>query len=74
MFYLFTATTDSSTERTPLIEPAARQLNALQRWWSKIDWETVIGLIIQKTIAIAFYVDCQSRCYGRRTCVNQMTR
>ena len=56
MFYLFTATTDSSTERTPLIEPAARQLNALQRWWSKIDWETVIGLIIQKTIAIAFLI------------------
>lgn len=54
MFYFLTATTGSSTEHTPLIEPAAKQLNALQRWWSKIDWETLIGLIIQKAITIAF--------------------
>lgn len=54
MFYFLTATTGSSTEHTPLIEPAAKQLNALQRWWSKIDWEPLIGLIIQKAISIAF--------------------
>lgn len=48
MFYLLT--TDSSD--SPIIEPAAQQLNALQKWWSEIDWEVVIGIIIQRSLSI----------------------
>lgn len=50
MFYLLT--TDSSD--SPIIEPATQQLNALQKWWSKIDWEVVIGIIIQRSLSILF--------------------
>ena len=50
MFYLLT--TDSSD--SPIIEPATQQLNALQKWWSEIDWEVVIGIIIQRSLSILF--------------------
>ena len=50
MFYLLT--TDSSD--SPIIEPAAQQLNALQKWWSEIDWEVVVGIIIQRSLSILF--------------------
>lgn len=48
MFYLLT--TDSTDSL--IIEPAARQLNALQLWWSSINWEGVIGILIQKSLSI----------------------
>lgn len=42
--------TDSSD--SIIIEPAAKQLNALQQWWSSIEWELVIGILIQKSLSI----------------------
>lgn len=47
---LYLLTTDSTD--TTIIEPAARQLNAIQRWWNTINWEAILGLLIQKSIAI----------------------
>lgn len=43
---LAASTTDSSG--SSITEPAAAQLNALQKWWASIDWESIIGLLIQK--------------------------
>ena len=40
----------------PIVEPTVQQLNAIQRWWSNIDWEGLIALIIQKAIAIALLI------------------
>ncbi|MBM7709209.1 mechanosensitive ion channel family protein [Enterococcus lemanii] len=56
MFYFLTATTSTTADHTPIIEPAAKQLNALQRWWENINWDEVIGLMIQKSMAIAFLI------------------
>lgn len=53
--YLFSTTTTDSTG-SPIIEPAAQQLNALQRWWQKIDWEAVFGEGISKLIMIVFLI------------------
>ncbi|MHC5267740.1 mechanosensitive ion channel family protein [Enterococcus sp. LJL98] len=47
---LYLLTTDSTD--TNIIEPAARQLNALQRWWNTINWEEILGILIQKALAI----------------------
>lgn len=47
---LYLLTTDSTD--TTIIEPAARQLNAIQRWWNNINWEAILGLLIQKALAI----------------------
>ncbi|MFV0558342.1 MAG: mechanosensitive ion channel family protein [Enterococcus sp.] len=51
MNYLLAAaqsTTDSST--SSITEPAAEQLNAIQRWWHSLDWEAIIGVMIQKAL------------------------
>lgn len=53
--YLFSTATTDSTGST-LIEPAAKQLNALQRWWQGIDWEAVFGQFISKVIMILFLI------------------
>ena len=46
------STTDSSG--SSITEPAAAQLNALQKWWASIDWESIIGLLIQKALMLLF--------------------
>lgn len=49
---LAASTTDSSG--SSITEPAAAQLNALQKWWASIDWESIIGLLIQKALMLLF--------------------
>ncbi|WP_303218386.1 mechanosensitive ion channel family protein [Enterococcus asini] len=44
------STVDSSTP--VIIQPATKQLNALQRWWSNIDWDHVFGMVIQKGLTL----------------------
>lgn len=44
------STVDSSTPA--IIEPATKQLNALQRWWNDIDWDWVVGILIQKGLTL----------------------
>ena len=44
------STVDSSTP--VIIQPATKQLNALQRWWSNIDWDQVFGVVIQKGLTL----------------------
>ncbi|WP_161899734.1 mechanosensitive ion channel family protein [Candidatus Enterococcus leclercqii] len=46
------STTDSTGSK--ITEPAAKQLNALQRWWSNIDWEAIAGSAIQKGLMLLF--------------------
>ena len=48
-----TGTTDS---QSPLIEPTAQQLSALQRWWQNIDWEHFISIIIKKTLTLLLII------------------
>ena len=45
-------TTDSTSSK--ITEPAAQQLNALQRWWTNIDWEAIVGILIQKGLMLIF--------------------
>lgn len=49
---LAASTTDSSG--SSITEPAAAQLNALQKWWASIDWESIIGILIQKALMLLF--------------------
>ena len=48
--------TDATTDSTgsSLTEPAAKQLNALQKWWQNIDWEAIVGILIQKVLMLLF--------------------
>ena len=55
LFLLATATSESS-DTSVIIEPAAKQLNALQRWWSSLNWEALTGLIIQRALTIDFII------------------
>ncbi|KAF1302929.1 mechanosensitive ion channel family protein [Candidatus Enterococcus willemsii] len=55
MYFLGTAATTDSSE-IGIIEPAAKQLNAFQRWWANLDWEAITGLLIQKTLTIIFII------------------
>ncbi len=55
LFLLATATSESS-DTSVIIEPAAKQLNALQRWWSSLNWEALTGLIIQRALTIVFII------------------
>lgn len=48
--------TTTNSGELPIVEPTVQQLNAIQRWWSNIDWEDLIALIIQKSIAIALLI------------------
>lgn len=48
--------TTTNSGELPIVEPTVQQLNAIQRWWSNIDWEGLIALIIQKSIAIALLI------------------
>lgn len=48
--------TTTNSGELPIVEPTVQQLNAIQRWWSNIDWEGLIALIIQKAIAIALLI------------------
>lgn len=50
MFLAVAETTDSTGSK--LTEPAAEQLNALQRWWNNIDWEAIVGILIQKGLTL----------------------
>ena len=50
--------TDATTDSTgsSLTEPAAKQLNALQKWWQNIDWEAIVGILIQKVLMLLFLI------------------
>lgn len=50
-----TSTTDSGSS---ILDPATttKQLNALQRWWQNIDWESIFGFIIQKALMLLFLI------------------
>ena len=52
-FFLGTVGTVDSSEIN-IIEPAAEQLNAFQRWWNTLDWEALTGLFIQKGLTLLF--------------------
>ncbi|MGX7195234.1 mechanosensitive ion channel family protein [Enterococcus olivae] len=54
-FLLGTVGTVDSSEIN-IIEPAAEQFNAVQRWWNSLDWEAITGLVIQKGLTIFFIV------------------
>lgn len=60
MYFLLgtVGTADSTVDSSDvsIIEPAAQQLNALQRWWLSLNWEAITGLIIQKTITLLFII------------------
>lgn len=49
---LAASTTDSSG--SSITEPAAAQLNAIQKWWLSINWEEIVGLLIQKALMLFF--------------------
>lgn len=49
-------TTTTNSSELPIVEPTLNQLNALQRWWSNIDWESILALVIQKSIAIGLLI------------------
>lgn len=40
----------------PIVEPTVQQLNALQRWWNSINWESLIAAIIQKSVAVSLLI------------------
>lgn len=48
--------TTSTSGDSPIVEPTIQQLNALQRWWNSINWESILSLIIQKSIAIGLLI------------------
>ncbi len=52
LFILAASTTDSSG--SSITEPAAAQLNAIQKWWQSINWEEIVGLVIQKALMLFF--------------------
>ena len=52
LFILAASTTDSSG--SSITEPAAAQLNAIQKWWQSINWEEIIGILIQKALMLFF--------------------
>ncbi len=60
MYFLLgtVGTADSTVDSSDIsiIEPAAQQLNAIQRWWLSLNWEAITGLIIQKAITILFII------------------
>ena len=56
MYFFGVAGTVDSSDMNIIIEPAAEQLNAFQRWWSSLDWDAIIGLIIQKSISLIFII------------------
>lgn len=51
-FFLAVGTTSSSDNS--IIEPAEKQMNAFQKWWQQINWESITALFIQKTLMIIF--------------------
>lgn len=52
--FLFSVTNTTDSTGSTLIEPAAQQLNAFQRWWNNINWESIIGVMISKGIMLLF--------------------
>lgn len=48
--------TTTTSGDLPIVEPTIQQLNALQRWWNNINWESILSLIIQKSIAIGLLI------------------
>ena len=52
LFILAASTTDSSG--SSITEPAAAQLNTIQKWWQSINWEEIVGLVIQKALMLFF--------------------
>lgn len=56
MYFFGVAGTVDSSDTNIIIEPAAEQLNAFQRWWISLDWDAIIGLIIQKSISLIFII------------------
>lgn len=55
-FFLLTANSTTDSSAISITEPAAKQLNALQRWWNGINWENIIGILIQKTLTIVLLI------------------
>ncbi len=55
---LLAATSGTTTDSTgsEIIAPATKQLNAIQRWWQNIDWEAIVGLVIQKAMMLFFLI------------------
>lgn len=53
---MFNQLTTTNSSELPIVEPTINQLNALQRWWSNIDWESILALVIQKSIAIGLLI------------------
>ena len=52
LFLAVASTVDSTTET--LVESSTKQLNALERWWQSLDWEAIMGVLIQKAIMLVF--------------------
>lgn len=85
MHLFFSLSSTSSSSENSIIEPTAKQLNAVQRWWNSIDWEAIIALFIQKALMILFLcllflliwrisltiVDKTYNSYGKRMNMNE---
>lgn len=85
MHLFFSLSSTISSSENSIIEPTAKQLNAVQRWWNGIDWEAIIALFIQKTLMVIFLcflflliwwisltiVDKTYNSYGKRINMNE---